>query len=91
MTSSPLLLERDRNHLNKLVSVMKSKADDPTYLVLEAHLLAEETLYRFIESQTYRPKFLSDARIGFPQLIALSRSFHRYSKEDWWGWTALKS
>lgn len=90
MTSSPRLLERDRNQLNKLISVMKSKADDPTYLVLKAHLLAEETLYRFIESQTYRPEFLSDARIGFPQLIALSRSFHRYSKEDWWGWTALK-
>ncbi len=69
---------------------MKPAAEDPTYLVLKAHLLAEEVLYRFIESQAYRPDSLSEARLGFAQLVALSRSFHRYSKEDWWGWVALK-
>jgi hypothetical protein len=58
--------------------------------VLKAHLLAEEVLYRFIESQAHRPEALGEARLGFAQLIALCRSFHTYSKEDWWGWAALK-
>lgn len=65
-------------------------AKDPTYLVLKAHLLIEEVLFRFIESQAHRPGSLSEARLGFAQLIALCKSFHRYSKEDWWGWAAHK-
>jgi hypothetical protein len=84
------LSKSDRDHLERLVHFLKPATEDPTYLVLKAHLLAEEVLYRFIESQAHRPGFLRDARLGFAQLIALCRSFHRFSKEDWWGWTALK-
>lgn len=90
MTKVPRLRKQDRDHLERLVSFMKPATDDPTYLVLKAHLLAEEVLLRFIERQAYRPRFLSDARLGFAQLVALSRSFHRYNKEDWWAWAALK-
>lgn len=90
MNKERRLPEKERHHLERLVSFMKPSAGDPTYLVLKAHLLAEEVLFRFIESQAYRPFFLSDARLGFAQLVALSRSFHRYNKEDWWGWVALK-
>lgn len=90
MTTVLRLPEQDRDHLERLVSFMNPAADDPTFLVLKAHLLAEEVLFCFIESQAHRPGFLSDARLGFAQLVALSRSFHRYSKEDWWGWAALK-
>jgi hypothetical protein len=82
--------KEDLDHLERLMRFLKPATEDPTYLVLKAHLLAEEVLYRFIESQTSRPDFLSDARLGFAQLVALSRAFHRYGKEDWWGWGALK-
>lgn len=90
MPTMPCLPKRDRERLQRLVRFLKPAAEDPTYLVLKVHLLAEEVLYRFIESQAHRPGSLSEARLGFAQLIALSRSFHRYSKEDWWGWAALK-
>lgn len=90
MPTVPRLPKHDRDHLERLVRYLKPATDDPTYLVLKAHLLAEEVLYRFIESQAHRPGSLGDARLGFAQLVALSRSFHRYSKEDWWGWPALK-
>lgn len=90
MTTSRNLPEKDRDQLERLVRFLKPSAEDPTYLVLKAHLLAEEVLFRFIESQAYRPGFLSEARLGFAQLIALGRSLHRYSKDDWWGWAAHK-
>jgi hypothetical protein len=90
MPAVPRLPKTDRDHLERLVRFLKPATEDPTYLVLKAHLLAEEVLYRFIESQAHRPGSLSDARLGFAQLVALCRSFHRFSKEDWWGWTALK-
>lgn len=90
MPTVPRLPKTDRDRLERLVRFLKPATEDPTYLVLKAHLLAEEVLYRFIESQAHRPDPLSDARLGFAQLVALCRSFHRYSKEDWWGWAALK-
>jgi hypothetical protein len=90
MSTVPFLPKSDCDHLERLVRFLKPATEDPTYLVLKAHLLAEEVLYRFIESQAARPDTLSDARLGFAQLVALCRSFHRYSKEDWWGWVALK-
>ena len=86
----PSLPTGDRDQLKRLVGFLNPSKEDPTFLVLKAHLLAEEVLYRFIESQVHRPSSLSDARLGFAQLLALCRSFHRYSKEDWWGWAALK-
>lgn len=90
MSPEPSLAKRDRDHLEQLVRFLKPATNDPTYLVLKAHLLAEEVLYRFIESQTQRPSSLSEARLGFTQLVALCKAFHRGSKEDWWGWAALK-
>jgi hypothetical protein len=90
MSTVPGLSKRDRDHLDRLLLFLKPATEDPTYLVLKAHLLAEEVLYRFIERQAHRPRALSEARLGFSQLVALCRSFHRYSKEDWWGWAALK-
>jgi|GEM_PF-2972700 len=90
MPTPSRLPTQDHDHLGRLTRYLKPATDDPTYLVLKAHLLAEEVLYRFIESQAHRPSSLRDARLGFSQLVALSRSFHRYSKEDWWGWAALK-
>jgi len=86
----PRLPKTDCNHLERLVRFLNPATEDPTYLVLKAHLLAEEVLYRFIESQAHRPGHLIDARLGFAQLVALCRSFHRFSKEDWWVWAALK-
>lgn len=90
MPTVPRLPKQDRDDLQRLIRYLKPATDDPTYLVLKAHLLEEEVLYRFIESLAHRPSSLGDARLGFAQLVALSRSFHRYSKEDWWGWVALK-
>jgi hypothetical protein len=74
----------------RLIQTIKPTAGDPTYLTLKAHLLAEEVLYRFLESQAHRPESLGEARLGFSQLIAVSRALHLHSKSDWWGWTALK-
>lgn len=90
MSLVPSLPKRDQTQLDRLLRFLKPATGDPTYLVLKAHLLAEEVLFRFIESQAHRPGSLIDARLGFAQLLAVSRSFHRYSKDDWWGWAALK-
>jgi hypothetical protein len=90
MSTLPCSEKRDCDQLERLLLFLKPSTEDPTYLVLKAHLLAEEVLYRFIENQAHRPEALSEARLGFAQLIALCRSFHTYSKEDWWGWVALK-
>lgn len=82
--------KQDQGYLSRFIETLKPSSEDPTFLVLKAHLLAEETLFRFIERQAHQPEFLSDARLGFAQLVAISKSFHRYSGKDWWGWTALK-
>jgi hypothetical protein len=89
MSAVPNLAKHDRVNLERLLVFLKPAPQDPTYLVLKAHLLAEEVLYRFIDSCAHRPGALSEARLGFAQLVALCRSFHSYSKEDWWGWAAL--
>ncbi|QLA79404.1 hypothetical protein EXV95_01205 [Acidovorax sp. JMULE5] len=90
MSTPPRFPEQDAQHLERLLRLLKPSTEDPTYLVLKSHLLAEEVLYRFIEKQSFRSEALSDARLGFAQLLALCRAFHRYSKEDWWGWSGLK-
>lgn len=90
MSTAPPATDQVRENLRKLAQYLNPSAQDPTYLVLKAHLLAEEVLYRYIEGQALRPRALADARLGFAQLIALSRAFHRYSKDDWWAWAALK-
>lgn len=76
--------------MNKLLLYMKSAEKEPTLLVLKAHLLAEESLYSFIERLAFRPKMVSDARLTFAQLLALARAFHVYSADDWWCWSALQ-
>lgn len=92
LSSTPKLSAKnqDPGYLSRFIETLKPSSEDPTVLVLKAHLLAEETMYLFIERQAHRPECLSDARLGFAQLVALSKSFHRYSRDNWWGWTALK-
>lgn len=90
MNTPPDLAKRNREELERLLGYLKPASNDPTHLVLKAHLLAEEVLYRFVEGKTNRPEALREARLGFAQLVALSRALHLYSNEDWWGWSALK-
>jgi len=76
--------------MNKLLVYMKPAEKEPTLLVLKAHLLAEESLYSFIERIAFRPQLVSDARLSFAQLLTLARAFHVYSADDWWCWSALQ-
>lgn len=76
--------------LERLARFLNPTASDPTYLVLKAHLLAEEVLYSFIEKQAHHPNHLGSAKLSFSQLLALCRAFHKYSNDDWWGWGGLK-
>lgn len=90
MSDAPNQMKRVRSHLDKLISVITPNTTDPTYIILKAHLLAEGVLYRFIARCSHHPSFLDDARLGFSQLLVLSRSFHLCMGDDWWGWLALK-
>lgn len=80
----------DKQQLERVMNLLKPNANDPTYLVLKAHLLAEEVLYSFIERKSLHARCLNDVRLGFNQLIALCRAFHPLGEADWWGWVALK-
>lgn len=83
-------LSGDVEHqLAKLLSYFKPKQSDPTYLVLKAHLLAEDLMYEYLRSVMHRPDRLEEARLGFVQLVSLCRAHHKYVDDAWWGWTAF--
>lgn len=64
--------------------------NDPSYLVLKAHLIAEEELNRFLGSRAKREAAIYSARLSFAQLLALCRAFHPFAEENWWVWNALQ-
>jgi len=76
--------------LDKLTKYFRPIDNDPIYLVLKAHLVAEETLYGFLEKKMASPKHLVNARLSFSQSLALARAIHVLSNADWWGWIALE-
>jgi hypothetical protein len=90
MSDPPHLPEPAAQALDRLVAHFRPQQSDPTYLVLKAHLLAEELLYDFVQGQVLRPHHVEKARLSFAQLIALAHSMHRFSADDWWGWAALQ-
>lgn len=87
--NDPLLSGNLSDQLQRLTAYFKPSESDPTYLVLKAHLLAEEVLYEFLQSQSHQPKYIEDARLSFAQCISLAKAFHRFSRPDWWAWSAL--
>jgi hypothetical protein len=84
-----LLSSNPSDQLQRLTAYFKPSESDPTLLVLKAHLLVEEVLYEFIQSQSHQPKYIEDARLSFAQCISLAKAFHRFSRPDWWAWIAL--
>lgn len=84
-----LLSSNPSDQLQRLTVYFKPSESDPTYLVLKAHLLVEEVLYEFLRSQSHQPKYIEDARLSFSQCISLAKAFHRFSRPDWWAWSAL--
>lgn len=82
--------QHSKLQMERLARFLNPTASDPTYLVLKAHLLAEEVLYSFVQQQSHRPNHLENARLSFAQLLALCRALHKYSNDDWWGWGGLK-
>lgn len=87
--NDPLLSGNLSDQLQRLTAYFKPDESDPTYLVLKAHLLAEEVLFEFLQSQAHQPKYVEDARLSFAQCISLAKAFHRFSRADWWAWSAL--
>ncbi len=87
--NAQLLSSNPSDQLKRLTAYFKPSESDPTYLVLKAHLLVEEVLYEFIQSQSHQPKYIEDARLSFAQCISLAKAFHRFSCPDWWAWSAL--
>jgi hypothetical protein len=85
----PVLTSNPSDQLQRLTAYFKPSESDPTYLVLKAHLLAEEVLYEFLQSQSYQPKCIDDAKLSFVQCLSLAKSFHKFSRPDWWAWSAL--
>lgn len=73
----------------QLLKVLAPAANDPTYLVLKIHLLAEEVLYDFLRKITLQPECLDEARLSFSQTIALAQAFTPHVLAEWWGWSAL--
>jgi hypothetical protein len=90
MSSTPNFSLGTREQLKRLLGFLRPAEGDPTYLVLKAHLLAEEVLYLYVEGRAHRSGPISAARLSFSQLLALCRAFHPYSSEDWWAWSALQ-
>lgn len=64
-------------------------AGDPTYSVLKAHLLLEQLLRKFVESNVPYPDQLDKARLSFAQTLALARSMSRRVGRDAWQWDVL--
>jgi hypothetical protein len=82
--------DSDRKLLERLVQHLRPSDKDPTYLVLKAHLVAEEVLTDFLMRQAPNSRRIGEARLNFSQLLSLSRAFHRLRDDDWWVWASLK-
>ncbi len=76
--------------LDRLHKYLSRGPGDPTYIVLKAHLLAEEMLRTFLQKQASHPDTLREAELEFYQLLVLCQAFHRHIGPDWWGWRALR-
>ena len=79
-----------KEQLDRLVQHFRPSEKDPTYLVLKAHLVAEELLIEFLMRQASSSKHISEARFSFSQLISLSKAFHQFCDDEWWVWGGLK-
>lgn len=90
MTTTNDLPEPARKQLQRLLGYLQPSQNDPAFLVLKAHLLAEEILNVFLESHAARAAPISSARLTFSQLVLLCTAFHPCVSEDWWVWSALK-
>ncbi len=80
----------DSKQLERLLQHFRPTEKDPTYLVLKAHLVAEELLIEFLMRQAPNSKHISEARFSFAQLISLGRAFHQFRDDEWWAWKGLK-
>jgi len=89
MLASEKFEPRISEHFGKMFGFL-NPGDDPAYLIIKTHLMAEEMLYAYIVKQARYPKVLERARLSFKQLLVLCQALHHIEPADWWGWTALE-
>ena len=62
---------------------------DNSLSILKGHLIAEEELYRAINSKVIVSKDIEKARLKFSQLMFVTKA-HYFKQEDSWMWGALR-
>jgi hypothetical protein len=75
--------------IHQLLGYFQNGPEDPTYVVLKSHLLAEEILREYIASLVKHPRRIEEARLSFSQLLSMCRALHPILPDDWWGWIGL--
>ena len=75
--------------LEYFLRVITPTRHDPTYSLLRAHLLFEEVLNAYLESQLRHPGQLDGQRLSFAQRLAIARACSPHLEPSDWRWEAL--
>lgn len=76
--------------MTRFFELFEPRGNDPTYLVLKAHLLFEELLRDFVDKQFANPSSLRGARLTFAQVLAIAQASATTLPPDDWRWQGLK-
>jgi hypothetical protein len=64
--------------------------DDQVLLLVNAHLIIESLLYKYIIESVCFPSALENARLTFHQIKCLANSLRKRHEEERWFWNTLK-
>ncbi len=64
--------------------------EDNATLVVNAHLLVEALLYRFIQSKVPSPRFIDNARFTFSDIHYLARAMREEKETENWFWNVTR-
>lgn len=70
------LFEESERRGERYLSLLRREGDLVS-VVLRGHLIMEELLYRTVQSHCESPEHLDEARLRFPQLVALAKSLDK--------------
>ena len=80
--SSDEFTEKFTGHISRF-------GQDNTLVILKAHLLSEELMYKHLSVKLPHPEYLAGGRFTYSQTIRLSRAVCGDERHDKWVWGAL--
>jgi hypothetical protein len=76
------VVNRTQEELNRFLSNLPLDSTDQVSVVLKGHLLVEELLREYVNSELSKPEKLKDARLSFHHILAIARALSKDDSSD---------